>query len=75
MFGINTETMILGKFLKIRKKDVVLDIGTNNGVLYYYMGIYFSQKRIEIDMNKKGFVLVRMNMEINSIEKIKVLMM
>ena len=36
MFHTNTDTALLGEFADIRKKDVVLDIGTNNGALLLY---------------------------------------
>ena len=33
MFRINTDTALLAQFMDIRKDEIVLDIGTNNGAL------------------------------------------
>ena len=41
MFRINTDTMVLGEFLEVYKKDTVLDIGTNNGALLLYANIHW----------------------------------
>lgn len=39
MFRINTDTMVLGNFMEILHKDVVLDMGTNNGALLLYASL------------------------------------
>ena len=33
MFRINTDTALLAQFMKVKKGERVLDIGTNNGAL------------------------------------------
>ena len=37
MFRINTDTCLLGEFLDFKDDLSVLDIGTNNGALYYIL--------------------------------------
>ena len=44
MFCINTDTMVLGEFLDIKKKDIVLDIGTNTGALLLYASKFKPKK-------------------------------
>lgn len=42
MYHFNTDTCLLGEFIKINENDRVLDVGTNNGALLVYI------------INKKG---------------------
>lgn len=37
MYHFNTDTCLLGEFIKINKNDRVLDVGTNNGALLVYI--------------------------------------
>ncbi len=73
MFCINTDTMVLGDFLEIRKKDIVLDIGTNTGALLLYASLFKPRKMIGIDINERALVLARKNMEINHIENVEII--
>ena len=41
MFRVNTDTSLLGNYLKVNKEDSVLDIGTNNGALLLYASLYY----------------------------------
>ena len=44
IFRINTDTHLLGKFIDIHRKDVVLDIGTNTGALMLYASLFDPKK-------------------------------
>lgn len=72
MFCINTDTMVLGEFLEIKKKDVVVDIGTNNGALMLYASKFKPRRLIGIDINEKAVELARKNLELNNIENAEV---
>ena len=61
MFCINTDTMVLGEFLDIKKKDIVLDIGTNTGALLLYASKFKPKKLIGIDINEKALELAKEN--------------
>ena len=68
MFCINTDTMVLGEFLEIKKSDIVLDIGTNTGALMLYINMHKPKKVVGIDINEKALALAKKNMEINNVE-------
>lgn len=67
MFRINTDTMVLGEFLDIKKTDTVLDMGTNNGALLIYVSMHKPKKIIGLDINEEALILARKNLEINNI--------
>lgn len=67
MFRINTDTMVLGEFLDIKKTDTVLDMGTNNGALLIYASMHKPKKIIGLDINEEALILARKNLEINNI--------
>lgn len=67
MFCINTDTMVLGEFLDIKKKDIVLDIGTNTGALLIYANRFSPKKLVGIDINQRALELAKKNMELNHI--------
>ena len=54
MFRINTDTMVLGNFMEILHKDVVLDMGTNNGGLLLYASLSKPKKLIGLEINEKA---------------------
>ena len=37
MYHFNTDTCLLGEFIKIKENETVLDVGTNNGALLVYI--------------------------------------
>lgn len=74
MFCINTDTMVLGEFLDIKKTDVVLDIGTNTGALMLYASLFNPRRLIGIDINEKALALAKKNMEINNIKNAEILL-
>ena len=73
MFCINTDTMVLGEFLDINKKDIVLDIGTNTGALLLYASKFKPKKLIGIDINEKALELAKENMKLNNITNVELI--
>ena len=73
MFCINTDTMVLGEFLDIKKKDIVLDIGTNTGALLLYASKFKPKKLIGIDINEKALELAKENMKLNNITNVELI--
>lgn len=62
MFHTNTDTALLGEFADIRKKDIVLDIGTNNGALLLYAMRKQPRQLIGVDINEKACELADYNL-------------
>ena len=62
MFRCNTDTALLGHFMKIRKSDTVLDIGTNNGALLLYAMQATPKHMIGVDINEEACALARYNL-------------
>lgn len=67
MFRINSDTRMLGNFINIKKNDVVLDIGTNNGALLLYAHKIGCNKLIGVDINKDAIKICEENMLLNKI--------
>ena len=67
MFRVNTDTSLLGNYLKVNKEDSVLDIGTNNGALLLYASLYYPSKLVGIDINSEALEIARLNSESNNI--------
>lgn len=63
MFHVNTDTALLGSFMKIRKKDVVMDIGTNNGALLLYAMQAHPKALIGVEINQEASELARYNLD------------
>lgn len=67
MFRINSDTRCLGEFLSVKKGDVLLDVGTNNGALLLYANKIGCKKLIGVDINSKAIELCKENLEMNKI--------
>ena len=67
MFRVNTDTSLLGRYLKVNKGDSVLDIGTNNGALLLYASLFNPSKLVGIDINGEALEIARLNLESNHI--------
>lgn len=67
MFKMNTDTHLLGNYIKIRNNETVLDIGTNNGALLLYASNFNYKKLIGVDINNEAIEIARKNFEINNI--------
>lgn len=64
MFHVNTDTALLGQFMHIRKKDTVMDIGTNNGALLLYAMRQIPQRLIGVEINQEACALAQYNLNI-----------
>jgi len=62
MFHTNTDTALLGQFADIRKRDTVLDIGTNNGALLLYAMQKKPKHLIGVDINEEACQLAGYNL-------------
>lgn len=67
MFRMNTDTVLLGNYLKIPFQARVLDIGTNNGVLLLYASTFHYKELVGIDIQPLAIEIAKMNMELNHI--------
>lgn len=67
MICINTDTMVLGEFLEVKRKETILDIGTNNGSLLLYASRFNPTKLIGIDINNEALELAKKNLDLNNI--------
>ena len=54
MFRMNTDTALLGYFMKVKENECVMDIGTNNGALLLYASMYTQGKLIGVDVQKEA---------------------
>jgi epoxyqueuosine reductase len=68
MFRINTDTRLLGEFMKIKPTDRVLDVGCNNGALLLYAHQYTPTILVGIDVLQEAIDLAKLNMQLNNIE-------
>lgn len=60
-FCFNTDTKLLAKFMKIKKGDVVLDIGTNNGALLVWADQMEVKQLIGVEVLKESFEVAKWN--------------
>lgn len=63
MFHVNTDTALLGQFMEVRKKDTVMDIGTNNGALLLYAMRKQPKRLIGVEVNAEACELARYNLQ------------
>ena len=54
MFRMNSDTALLANFMKIKRNDRVLDIGTNNGALLAVANSFAPSCLIGIDIQEKS---------------------
>ncbi|MGL5541463.1 MAG: tRNA1(Val) (adenine(37)-N6)-methyltransferase [Erysipelotrichaceae bacterium] len=67
MFRMNTDTRLLGEFMRIKKGEVVLDVGTNNGALLLYAAQKQPKKLIGVELNPQACELARYNLQYNGV--------
>ena len=67
MFRMNSDTVLLGNFIQIPNDSIVLDIGTNNGVLLLYASNFHYQKLVGVDICQEAITLAQYNLEMNHI--------
>ena len=68
MFRLNTDTVLLGEWMKVKKGESVLDIGCNNGALLLYASRFSPKSLCGIDVLQPAIDLAAMNMEKNHLE-------
>ncbi len=62
-FHFNTDTKLLANFIKIRKNDSVLDIGTNNGALLYAADKYPVRELVGVEIVEEACEVAQKNVE------------
>lgn len=67
-YHFNSDTTLLGQFLKIKRKDHVLDIGCNSGALMLYASLSHPSLLCGIDLFEETIEIAKRNMELNHIE-------
>ena len=65
MYHFNTDTCLLGEFIKINKNDIVLDVGTNNGALLVYI-INKGGIATGLDINEKALEIASLTLKENN---------
>lgn len=70
MFRINTDTALLANFMKIKKGERVLDIGTNNGALLLVANQFHPSHLYGVDLQQEAIDLAMYNMEVHNIEEV-----
>ncbi len=73
MFRMNTDSKLLGQFMKIRKSDRVLDLGCNNGVLMLYASLFEPKFLYGIDLFEEALQLAEFNLKDNGIENFELI--
>ena len=73
MFRVNTDTSLLGHFMKVHDGDCVLDIGTNNGALLLYASQFTKGKLIGVDVLQEACELAKYNLEYNKLSNYEVI--
>jgi tRNA1(Val) A37 N6-methylase TrmN6 len=64
-YTMTSDTLHLAQFMKVKKKDDVLDIGTNNGVLALIAQTYTQNPVVGIDIDDLAIALAKENAAIN----------
>lgn len=71
MFRFNSDTAALAAFIKVRKQDRVLDVGTNNGVLLLHLLKKGAKEGVGIDLFEEAIALANENAELNQLNHAK----
>lgn len=72
MFRMNTDTSLLGHFMKVKEEESVLDIGTNNAALLLYASRFTKGKLIGVDIQEEACMQANKNMQFNNIENYEI---
>ena len=73
MFRMNTDSKLLGQFMKVKKSDTVLDLGCNNGVLMMYASLHEPKHLYGVDLFEEALDLAKENLEANGITNFDVI--
>ena len=68
MFCMNTDTVLLGEQMVVRKGESVLDLGCNNGALLLYASRFSPGSLTGVDLLPQALALAAENMRINGLE-------
>ncbi len=68
MYHFSSDSELLGRFLKIKPDDRVLDVGTNNGVLLLYAAMHKPVLLAGIDLFEEVIRTARRNLQENGID-------
>lgn len=60
-FHTNTDTKILAQFVKIKKNDRVLDIGTNNGAILRYIDQFDVKELVGVEALEESYHIACLN--------------
>ena len=67
MYHFNSDSELLGRFLRLKENDRVLDVGTNNGVLLCYAALQKPERLTGIDLFPEVLDLCARNLAYNGI--------
>lgn len=73
MFRMNTDTALLGNFIRIKKGESVVDMGCNNGALLLYASRFEPAKMIGIDVFEEACELACENMILNNLSNVEII--
>lgn len=68
MYHFNSDSELLGRFIRLKETDRVLDVGTNNGVLLCYAALQKPEALCGIDLFPEVIELCRSNLQYNHID-------
>ncbi|NBK97068.1 MAG: methyltransferase domain-containing protein [Erysipelotrichia bacterium] len=72
MFKVNSDTAQLARFMRIKKGERVLDVGTNNGALLLHAAQFLPSYLCGVDIQKEACELALYNMEKNNIRHVDI---
>ena len=67
MFRMNTDSRLLGEYLKVNSEQRLLDIGCNNGVVMLYASCFNPKEIVGVDIFEEAIQLAKQNLEDNNI--------
>ncbi len=73
MFRMNTDSKLLGQFMKVKKNDRVLDLGCNNGVLMLYASLHQPKFLYGVDLFEQALELAEKNLKDNGIHNFELI--
>ena len=72
MFRMNTDTALLGHFMRVKENETVLDIGCNNGALLLYASRFTKGKLIGVDIQEEACKLAEMNLNYHNLKNFEI---
>lgn len=67
-FHVNSDTYLLGTFLRLKHLDTVLDIGTNTGALLLYASLFQPRELYGVDINETAIHQAQINLNQNHVQ-------